>query len=153
MRTTKGTVIGGCLLLLLAIPALSRAGDWARVPSNGGDELVAPSSGDDGQVIADFLARIKGSQSNGERPCELIGMFADMMAIARDQGITRESLRSQLDSSFRQKAAEKHIPLKWVRPFQTVVDSQVDYVFDHPRMSAERAQVNWTHMCQSQGGE
>ena len=100
--------------------------------------------------VARAHAHILKSEGRAEASRERARMA---LAIARDQGITRESLRSQLDSSFRQKAAEKHIPLKWVRPFQTVVDSQVDYVFDHPRMSAERAQVNWTHMCQSQGGE
>lgn len=151
-HTLRAAVV---LLCLLVSPILCRADDWDQVPADSGDgggEAAAPSSGDDAQAIAGFFAQVKTPPSQNQKGCEVIGMFADMMAIARDQGIAHEQLLQQINTSFAQKAAAKNVPLKWVRPIQTVVEHQVDYVYAHPELNASQVQTKWTDMCQAEVG-
>ena len=145
----------GCLLCLLSAPRLCRADDWEQLPADSGEsgaETAAPSSGSDAQAIAGFFAQVKAPPAQNQKGCEVIGMFADMMAIARDQGIAHEQLREQITTGFAQKAAEKKLPMKWVRPIQTVVEHQVDYVYAHPELKASQVQTKWTDMCQAEVG-
>ena len=111
-----------------------------------------PSSGSDAQAIAGFFAQIQAPPSQSQKGCEMIGMFADMMAIARDQGIAHQQLLEQITTSFAQKAAEKNLPMKWVRPIQNVVAHQVNYVYVHPELNAGQVQTKWTDMCQAEVG-
>jgi hypothetical protein len=138
----------------MSVPFLSRADEWDQVPSsgNGGGEMTAPPEGDDGQTVADFLAQIGGSRGGGHGACEIVGMFADIAAVSRDQGATEQHQLTQIDNNFDQQADQRHVPREWIRPIRDVVHREVAYVYDHPGMPADQVKSQWTYLCESQQG-
>ncbi len=146
-------LVAACFMALLIVPLLGRADEWERAPSgsDGGGDMTAPS-GDDSQVIGDFLAQAKAAHAGIRTPCEVVGMFGDMAAVFRDQGVTAEHQRDNIDSNFDRTADDKHVPHEWIQPILAVVHREIAYVYSHPEMSADQVKSHWVNMCEAQRG-
>ena len=138
--------------MIIGLPFLSRADEWEQAPSggDGGKGQTTAPSGNDDQTIADFLAQIRAPHAGGHAVCEVVGMFANVAAVARDQGSTEPHQLTEIDSNFDRAANARHIPHEWVRPIKDVVHREVAYVYDHPGMSADQVKSEWIGMCESQ---
>jgi hypothetical protein len=147
-------LVAACFVALLIVPLLGRADEWERAPSGSdeGGDMAAPSGGDDSQVIGDFLAQARAAHAGIRTPCEVVGMFGDMAAVFRDQGVTPEHQRENIDSNFDRTAADKHVPHKWIRPIMAVVHREIAYVYSHPELSADQVKSHWLNMCEAQRG-
>jgi hypothetical protein len=116
------------------LPALNWAGDWEQVPSGGGE----PS----GQTA------VPGEHG---KPCEIVGMFANIVATLRDQGVTQERQFKDVDATLNKAASEKHLPDQIVGAMGGVLRNEVSYAYEHRDMTPDQVKAHWTDLCE-QGG-
>ena len=127
-------IIAAFVTAFILVPTLNWAGDWEQVPSGG----VEPS----GQTA------VPGEHG---KPCEVVGMFANIVATLRDQGVTQERQFKDVDATLNKAAGEKHLPDQIVGAMGGVLRNEVSYAYEHREMTPDQVKEHWTGLCE-QGG-
>jgi hypothetical protein len=127
-------IIAAFVAAFILVPTLNWAGDWEQVPSGGGE----PS----GQTA------VPGEHG---KPCEVVGMFANIVATLRDQGVTQERQFKDVDATLNKAAGEKHLPDQIVGAMGGVLRNEVSYAYEHREMTPDQVKEHWTGLCE-QGG-
>jgi hypothetical protein len=149
----RAILLAASLAFVVMTPKLGRTDEWTQVPSG------AESSGEDGssaggdrQAVANFMTHVRSSRGDSGKMCELVAMLANAAAVLRDNGSTKESQLSTMDTSLNRSADQQHIARELMTPIQTVVDRQIAYVYAHASMSAEQIKVHWAGLCAAESG-
>ena len=127
-------IIAAFVAALILVPALNWAGDWDQVPSGGGEP--------NGQTA------VPGEHG---KPCEVVGMFANIVATLRDQGVTQERQFKDVDATLNKAAGEKHLPDQIVGAMGGVLRNEVSYAYAHRDVTPDQVKEHWTGLCE-QGG-
>jgi hypothetical protein len=127
-------IIAAFVAAFILLPALNWAGDWDQVPSGGGE----PS----GQTA------VPGGHG---KPCEVVGMFANIVATLRDQGVTEERQFKDVDATLNRAAGEKHLPDEIVGLMGGVLRNEVSYAYEHRDMTPDQVKAHWTGVCAQEG--
>ncbi len=128
-RVIIAAFVASCIL----VPTLSRAEDWEQLPSGRepGSRMITPAQR--GEV------------------CEAVGMFANVAATLRDQGVTQERQLERMESALPLSAAENHLPPQFVGPLGGVLRSELAYVYQHRDMTPDQVKAYWTGKCEQDG--
>ena len=126
-------IIAAFVAAFILVPTLSRAEDWEQVPSGRepGNQMITPAQR--GKV------------------CEAVGMFANIAATLRDQGVTEERQLARMDSGLSISATANHLPPQLVGPLGGVLRSEVAYVYQHREMTPDQVKAHWTDLCEREG--
>ena len=130
----RSMIIAAFVAAFILVPALDWAGDWDQVPSGGGEP--------NGQTA------VPGEHG---KPCEVVGMFANIVATLRDQGVTEERQFKDVDATLNRTAGEKHLPDEVVGAMGGVLRNEVSYAYEHRDMTPDQVKAHWTGVCE-QGG-
>ena len=126
-------IIAAFIAALMLLPTLSRAEDWEQVPSgrDPGSQRITPAQR--GKV------------------CEAVGIFANVAATLRDQGVTEERELARMDSGLNISAGANHLPPQLAGPLGGVLRSEVAYVYQHREMTPDQVKAHWTSECEQEG--
>jgi hypothetical protein len=123
-------IIAAFVVAFILVPALDWAGDWDQVPSGG-----EPSG----------RTAVPGERG---KPCEVVGMFANIVATLRDQGVTQERQFKDVDASLNKAAGEKQLPDQIVGAMGGVLRNEVSYAYEHRDMTPDQVKAHWTDVCE-----
>src|SRR5277367_3945907 len=110
-------------------------------PSTVSENAVANPSGADGLAIAKYLVQTHDVHSLDI--CDLIGMYADTITVARESGQAPAAIRTLLHAEIEKRATARFLAATDMSPAEGVIDREIEYAYGNRDMGATQIRSYW----------
>jgi len=117
-------------------------------PSTVSENAVANPTGADGLAIAKYLVQTRGVHSVDI--CDLIGMYADTITVARESGQAPDAIRALLHAEIEKRATSRFLAATDMSPAEDVIDREIEYAYGNRDMGATQVRSYWVNSCVAQ---
>jgi hypothetical protein len=82
--------------------------------------------------------------------CDVMGMYADTITVAREAGQEREAIRALLHEQLEKKASARFLAATNLSPAEGVIDREIEYSYGIWDMGATQVRSYWVNSCLAQ---